>query len=80
MPKKHYRCYSVTIEETCRRRDLLHLYQTGLPIEDVTIILSKQQRHSGPKQTKILLANLPEVTVHHVVDVYQYGLGQNSYK
>lgn len=38
---------------------------------DVTIILSKQRRNHGPKQTKILVTNLPEVSARQVVDVYR---------
>jgi hypothetical protein len=38
---------------------------------DVTIILSKQRHNDGPKQTKILVTNLPAVTARQVVDVYR---------
>jgi hypothetical protein len=34
-------------------------------------VLSKQRRNDGPKQTKILVTNLPEVTARQVVDVYR---------
>jgi hypothetical protein len=36
---------------------------------DVTLILRKPRRHDGPKQPKILLTNLPEVSARQVVDV-----------
>ena len=38
---------------------------------DVTMILSTQRRNHGPKQTKILVTNLPEVSARQVVDVYR---------
>ena len=38
---------------------------------DVTVVLSKTGRNVGPKQTKILVTNLPEVTPRYVVFAYQ---------
>jgi hypothetical protein len=38
---------------------------------DVTVVLSKCRRNDGPKQTKILVTNLPEtVTAREIVGVY----------
>jgi hypothetical protein len=38
---------------------------------DVTVVLSKHRRNDGPKQTKILVTNLPEtVTAREIVGVY----------
>jgi hypothetical protein len=38
---------------------------------DVTVVLSTCRRNDGPKQTKILMTNLPEtVTAREVVGVY----------
>ena len=34
-------------------------------------MLSKRRRNDGPKQTKILVTNLPEVTARQVIDVYR---------
>jgi hypothetical protein len=40
-------------------------------VGDVTVVLSKRQRNDGPKQTTILVTNLPEtVTAREVVGVY----------
>jgi hypothetical protein len=40
-------------------------------VGDVTVVLSKPRRNDGPKQTKILVTNLPEsVTAPEVVGVY----------
>ena len=38
---------------------------------DVTIILSKKRHNDGPKQTKILVTNLPDARSRQVVDVYR---------
>ena len=41
------------------------------PLGDVTVVLSKRRRNDGPKQTNILVTNLPEaVTAREVVGVY----------
>jgi hypothetical protein len=38
---------------------------------DVTVVLSKRRRNDGPKQTKILVTNLPEtVPAREIVGVY----------
>jgi len=38
---------------------------------DVTVVLSKRRRNDGPKQTNILVTNLPEtVTAREIVGVY----------
>jgi Transposase DDE domain len=73
LPKKHYhRCW-VPLDELGRRRT----YWTDTKraclrhIGDVTIVLSKQRHNDGPKQTKILVTNLPDVRARQVVDVYR---------
>jgi hypothetical protein len=40
-------------------------------VGDVTIVLSKKGRNLGPKQTKILVTNLDELTPSQVVSIYQ---------
>ena len=39
-------------------------------VGDVTVILSKKRRNSGPKATKILVTNLPEVKSRTVIALY----------
>jgi len=39
-------------------------------IGDVTVVLSKKRRNSGPKATKILVTNLPQVTCRTVLALY----------
>ena len=40
-------------------------------VGDVTVVLSKKGRNLGPKKTKILVTNLPELTPRQVVSIYQ---------
>lgn len=40
-------------------------------IGDVTIVLSKNRRNAGPKNTKIIVTNLPMVSARDVISVYQ---------
>ena len=72
-PKEHYRrCWVPRKEPRRRRTDWTYTKRPCLRhIGDVTMILSKQRRTHGPKQTKILVTNLPEVSTRQVVDVYQ---------
>jgi Transposase DDE domain len=39
-------------------------------VGDVTIVLSKRRRNDGPKQTKVLVTNLPQATAHGTVAMY----------
>jgi hypothetical protein len=66
------RCW-VPLEEPGRRRPYgtYRKWARLRHIGEVTIVLSKQRRNNGPKQTKILVTNLPEVTTRQVVDVYR---------
>jgi hypothetical protein len=73
LPKKHYRRCWVPLQEPGRRRTYWTYTKRAClcHVGDVTIILSKKRRNDGPKQTKILVTNLPEVTARQVVDVYR---------
>ena len=37
---------------------------------DVTVVLSKRRRNDSPKNTKVLVTNLPQATAHGTVAVY----------
>ena len=73
LPNKHYRRCWVPLEEPGRRRTYwTYMKRARLRhLGDVTIILSKQRRNHGPKRTKILVTNLPDVTARQVVDIYR---------
>jgi hypothetical protein len=73
VPKKHSRRGGVPLDEPGRRRTYWTYTKRARlrHIGDVTIVLSKQRRHDGPKQTQILVTNLPAVTARQVVDVYR---------
>lgn len=73
LPKHRYRRCWVPLEEPGRRRTYWTYTKRARlrHIGDVTITLSKKRRNDGPKQTKILVTNLPKVTARQVVDVYR---------
>lgn len=58
----------------CQRRRTFWVYTKRARLRhlgDVTVVLSKGRRNDGPKQTKILVTNLPEpVTAREIVGVY----------
>jgi hypothetical protein len=72
-PKKHDRRCWVPLEEPGRRWTYRNytkwacLRHSG----DVTSIWSKKRRNDRPKQTKILVTNLPNLRARRVVDVYR---------
>jgi hypothetical protein len=72
-PKKHYRRCWVPLEEPGRRRTYWTYTKRARlrHIGEVTLVLSKQRRNEGPKQTTILVTNLPDVTARQVIDVYR---------
>jgi hypothetical protein len=39
-------------------------------VGDVTVVLSKRRRNDGPKNTKVLVTNLPQATAHRTVACY----------
>jgi hypothetical protein len=43
-------------------------------VGDVTVVLSKRRRNDSPKQTKVLVTNLPQATAHGTVAIY-WGSG-----
>jgi hypothetical protein len=49
---------------TCAKRTTLR------EVGDVTVVLSKRRRHDRPKQTKVLVTNLPQATAHGTVAIY----------
>ena len=67
-------CFTKTwfINSQARRRVYwAYLKTTRLRhIGDVTVVLSKNRRNSGPKATKILVTNLPEVNRRTVIALY----------
>jgi hypothetical protein len=73
LPKHYYRRCWVPLEEPGRRRTYWTFTKRARlrHIGDVTIILSKKRRNDGPKPTKMLVTNLPDVRARQVVDVYR---------
>ena len=74
VPRKYYQRTRVPKEPAGKSRRTFWTYHTRLCLRhvgDVTVVLSKKGRNHGPKQTKILVTNLAELTPSQVVCVYQ---------
>jgi len=74
LPHKYYQRTRVPKEPAGRGRRTFWTYHTRLALRhvgDVTIVLSKRGRNMGPKQTKILVTNLAELTPSQIVGIYQ---------
>jgi hypothetical protein len=73
LPKHHDRRCWVLLDEPGRRRTYWTFTKRARlrHVGDVPIILSTKRRHDGPKPTKILVTNLPDVRARQVVDSYR---------
>lgn len=73
LPKHHDRRCWVPLDDPGRRWTSWPLTKRAClrHVGDVTIILRKKRRHDGPKPTKILVTNLPDVRARQVVDIYR---------
>ena len=74
VPHKYYQRTRVPRDHAGKRRRTFWTYSTRLCLRhvgDVTLVLSKKGRNLGPKQTKILVTNLAELTPSQVVCTYQ---------
>src|SRR2546423_10365166 len=72
-PHKYDQCTRVP-REGRKGRKTFWTYSTCLGLRhvgDVTVVLSKKGRNTGPQQTKILVTNLAELTLSQVVCIYQ---------
>jgi Transposase DDE domain len=74
VPHAYYQRTRVPTEQARQRRKTFWTFHTRLclrHIGEVTVVLSKRGRTLGPKQTKILVTNLAELTSSQVVCIYQ---------
>jgi hypothetical protein len=74
VPQKYYQRTRVPREHAKKGRKTFWTYRTCLYLRhvgEVTVVLSKKGRNVGPKQTKILVTNLAELTPSQVVCIYQ---------
>lgn len=74
VPRKHYTRTWVPRIPAANGRKSFWIYSKRLclrHIGDVTVVLSKTGRNVGPKQTKILVTNLVQLTPRYVVFAYQ---------
>jgi hypothetical protein len=74
VPRQYYQRTRVSREAPGRGRRTFWTYHTRLCLRhvgDVTVVLSKRGRNMGPRQTKILVTNLAELTPSQIVCIYQ---------
>lgn len=74
IPHQYYQRTQVPRASGGKGRKTFWTYHTDLCLRhvgDVTVVLSKRGRNMGPKQTKILVTNLAELTPSQVVCIYQ---------
>ena len=74
LPRKLYERTWIPEEIAGKGRKTFWMYGKRLclcHVGEVTVVLSKKGRNVGPKKTKILVTNLPELTPRQVVSIYQ---------
>ncbi len=74
LPRCHYKRTWVPRITDPAKRKTYWTYSKRLclrDIGDVTLVLSKTGRNVGPKNTKLLVTNLPDATARQVVSLYQ---------
>jgi len=74
VPHTYYQRTRVPREHARKSRQTFWTYHTCVCLRhvgDVTVVLSKKGRNLGPKQTKILVTNLAELTPSQVVCIYK---------
>jgi len=74
VPQKYYQCTRVPREHGRKGRKTFWTYSTCLCLRhvgDVTVVLSKKGRNTGPQHTKILVTNLAALTPSQGVCIYQ---------
>jgi hypothetical protein len=74
IPQQYYQRTQVPRVSRGQGRKTFWTYHTCLCLRhvgDVTVVLSKRGRNVGPKQTKILVTNLAELTPSQIVGIYQ---------
>ena len=74
LPRSLFTRTWITPLNTQDRRKIFWKFQKQMclcHIGDVTVVLSKKGRNVGPKNTKILVANLPGATARQIIAIYQ---------
>jgi hypothetical protein len=73
LPLHHYRkvCLPLLVPSARRRVFWTFAKRAQLrQVGDVTVVLSRRRRNDSPKQTKLLVTNLPQATAHTTVACY----------
>jgi Transposase DDE domain len=73
LPLHHYRQVRVPLLAASSRRRVFWTFAKRAQLRhvgDVTVVLSRRRRNDRPKQTKLLVTNLPQATAHTTVACY----------
>jgi hypothetical protein len=73
LPRAFYRTVRVPALSAAARKRVFWTFAkptTLREVGDVIVILSKRRRNDSPKQTKVLVTNLPQATAHGTVAIY----------
>jgi hypothetical protein len=73
LPIHHYRQVRVPLVVPSARRRVFWTFAKRAELRqvgDVTVVLSRRRRNDSPKQTKLLVTNLPQATAHLTVALY----------
>ena len=73
LPLHHYRKVCLPLLVSSPRRRVFWTFAKRAQLRqvgDVTVVLSRRRRNDSPKQTKLLVTNLPQATAHTTVAVY----------
>jgi hypothetical protein len=74
LPRKHYKKTWIPKLPEERGRKTFWIYGKRIRLDgigDVTVVLSKKGRNVGPKNTKLLVTNLADLTPRQILSVYQ---------
>jgi hypothetical protein len=73
LPRAHYRKVRLPLVGSRARYRVFWTFAKPIALRevgDVTVVLSKRWRNDSPKQTKVLVTNLPQATAHGTAAVY----------
>jgi Transposase DDE domain len=73
LPTHHYRKVCLPLLVPSARRRVFWTFAKRAPLRqvgDVTVVLSRRRRNDSPKQTKLLVTDLPQATAHTTVACY----------
>jgi Transposase DDE domain len=73
LPRTHYRKVRLPLVGSRAQYRVFWTFAkptTLREVGDVTVVLSRRRRNDGPKNTKVLVTNLPQATAHRTAAIY----------